>query len=770
MTTWWERLLGRSSSSPGAGKTALETPKALAGGRLTTEDVGWPWLTSVLLAPESPEASWRQLDLDAKTLDRMSPAELMRLLPDVSPDVSRALWDFLRMCNPGWQAHAVRPDGEDPDPVAQAALVAFLAGISGPYAASNAVGADAVFGLLFAGAFLRGAFFAELVLDSTGRTPLNLAVIDPISARFSLTDDAQLGQIWQLGQMQRGAFTPLTRATIQYTPIDPLPGRPYGRPLASSALTTVLFSIGLMNDLRRVVQQQGWPRVDVSIDFEKLAALMPASLENDPSAVQAWADSAIAAVQQIYSELEPDDAYIHSSVITVNSGVGAVSGNSLGAIDGVIRALERLAVRALKTMPIMMGINEATTETHAVQQWEIHAAGIKALQHRLEAMLERLLGLALQAQGYQVTVRFRFAELRASEMMRDAQTEALLIANAAAKRDQGWISQDEAALAVVGHAAVGSAPAAPPSGQGGLLMGTTVKSGRRAQRQAGAGARVNIIPEGADEPLLPVPDEVIISDGDVDRALRLWDDLMPEWAGLLAATVEGQADFDGAQAAGLTGIRRPLAPGESPWTWDAHAHRYRNNATGRYMANTQMVDLRDQFAAANREWMAGLAQRLSNGEVTLQQWELDFRQRLRSVFLDQYCLGRGGRLAMTQSDWGQVGHMLRDQYHYLHDFAAQVANGDLSAARIASRSQLYLQASTLAYERGRSAGFGMPRLPAYPGDGTTECMVGCRCTWEIQETESAWMCTWTLHPAEHCSTCLERSATWAPLEIARPAA
>ncbi len=110
-----------------------------------------------------------------------------------------------------------------------------------------------------------------------------------------------------------------------------------------------------------------------------------------------------------------------------------------------------MAIRGLKTMPLLMGSNEAVSETHANRQWEIYVAGIKALQHLAEQMVERLLTLALQMQGLRAVVSFRFAELRASEQLRDAQTEAALIENAKQKYLFGWISQQEAALEVVGH-------------------------------------------------------------------------------------------------------------------------------------------------------------------------------------------------------------------------------------------------------------------------------------------------------------------------------
>jgi hypothetical protein len=81
------------------------------------------------------------------------------------------------------------------------------------------------------------------------------------------------------------------------------------------------------------------------------------------------------------------------------------------------------------------------------------AAWVKSVQHLAENLLEKLLTLALQCQGLQARVKFRFAELRAAEMLRDAMTEQTQIANAKMKYELGWISQDEASEEITGSPA-----------------------------------------------------------------------------------------------------------------------------------------------------------------------------------------------------------------------------------------------------------------------------------------------------------------------------
>lgn len=53
-----------------------------------------------------------------------------------------------------------------------------------------------------------------------------------------------------------------------------------------------------------------------------------------------------------------------------------------------------------------------------------------------------------------------------------------------------------------------------------------------------------LVPEGREEPLPPVPDEVIISEADIDRAIKSWDRLMPEFSNLLEAEVTQRENYD----------------------------------------------------------------------------------------------------------------------------------------------------------------------------------------------------------------------------------
>ncbi len=745
---FWDFFRHKSKALPLQSGARALAGGGRVGGRLTRDRdddlLSSSWL---LVPPPDYESNWRTLRLDSSSLDNIAPSKLLEMLADLSPEVSSQLWYFLRLCNPGWTVEALRPaTGGDSrrtiDDRAQAQLHEFIKRLEDQYGS-----ADIVFNRLFMAAFLRGAMLGELVLDRHGRLPADLATPDPHLVRFRKQSDPVRGAVWQMGQWQGGQFVVLDRETIRYVPIDPFPGSPYGRPLASPALFTSLFLLGMLHDLKRVIQQQGYPRIDLSIDTAKLLDSMP-HLGADTTAYQEWMQAIVNEVQAVYDALEPDDAYIHSDVVTVNRPVGTVDSESLGAVGMLITSLERMATRALKSMPLLMGMESASGETHANRQWEIQAAGIKSIQHQAETLLGRLFGLALQAQGIDAEVVVRFAELRAAEMMRDAQTETMQIDNARKKYDAGWISQDEASEEVTGHKADAPEPRQSLAGvqfQTGADL--SEDRGRRivdASRYAPRGGqRLAIIPNGSNDPLPVLPSEPEPDDDSRDRALLLW-------AAVAPAAVRGLLTEDGG------------------WVWEPDRHRYKNQETGQIIREKDLVELRDLVSDGVTARLLAHLESMFAGDITIQRWILDMRRELEDGYVVEYALGKGGAKRLNAEDYAALGGMLLTQYIALQNFGQQLAQGQVSTGQASNRTSMYGESTTAPFEVGWVAAWGVPTLPQYPGDGNTQCGTNCRCHWRIEETETEWLCTWILDPgAEHCDDCTGNAAVWSPLVIAK---
>jgi hypothetical protein len=102
-----------------------------------------------------------------------------------------------------------------------------------------------------------------------------------------------------------------------------------------------------------------------------------------------------------------------------------------------------------------------------------------------------------------------------------------------------------------------------------------------------------------------------------------------------------------------------------------------------------------------------------------------------------------------------------------------MSNAFIYEAQIAARSKMYLNSAREAFERAKARAYGLPTLPAYPGDGQTVCRTNCRCTWRIEELFDdegnviGWNCYWDMvDDPGTCPDCTANAAKWSPLSIA----
>lgn len=429
------------------GTTRAVEAKPLPSGRVSVDNQNTFWgINKVVISPEDHESAWRFGDIDTNYLDHYTPTQLTDMLINLSPEVSRALWDFQRLFNPGYE-YRVYNLGSDKveNKRGKKHIDALIERMRDQYGSF-----DVVIDRYSIGAFLRGAFCGELVLDAQGRETVDMVAPDPNSIRFRKIKDATRGEVWQPGQMQNGKFVPLDIPTFRYIPIDPSPASPYGRSLIAPALFTSIFLLSLMHDVKRVVMQQGYKRINIALDTER--AMDAFSFDSQGYAsFSAYVRAAIDEVKTTYRRLQPDDAFIRSDIFQIDDNVGTVDANSMDGLDKIIERLEKMVTRALKSNGLVMGTDNSSNELDSNRRWEIHAAGIKSLQHLCENMLESFFATSLQAVGIQATVVFRFAELRASEMLRDEQTRQLRIQNSREEYKAGFESQDAASNKAVGH-------------------------------------------------------------------------------------------------------------------------------------------------------------------------------------------------------------------------------------------------------------------------------------------------------------------------------
>jgi hypothetical protein len=104
---------------------------------------------------------------------------------------------------------------------------------------------------------------------------------------------------------------------------------------------------------------------------------------------------------------------------------------------------------------------------------------------------------------------------------------------------------------------------------------------------------------------------------------------------------------------------------------------------------------------------------------------------------------------LSKAERKELDARINAQLKYLDGFVADLKAGKLTMAQAQARAALYAGPT-----RGTFYATRYPGLPAVPGDGSTPCLGNCRCTLE-ERGGSIW---WVLHPAEHCSGCLDMAS------------
>jgi hypothetical protein len=115
-----------------------------------------------------------------------------------------------------------------------------------------------------------------------------------------------------------------------------------------------------------------------------------------------------------------------------------------------------------------------------------------------------------------------------------------------------------------------------------------------------------------------------------------------------------------------------------------------------------------------------------------------------------------------------IDRLVAIQFAFLENFADDI-RGEGWLDRYAARAQMYGSAIKQAYWHGdviRQTGRVLP-LPAMPAEGT-QCLSNCKCRWRVETLDDAngdYDAFWERHVEDSCQTCLEREASWSPVQI-----
>ena len=414
---------------------ALTRPRIAMRGRQTGED--FTTFAEQVLQPPDPTASWKTLQTQRKNLLNLPYAQLAKIALDLSPLVNKGLSDFLRFANP---AHTLVDANEDM--MAERATAMFISQLNTIYG-SFKTHLDA----MWAGVFIGGALFIELVLDDTGMMPVDIAVNDPLTARFKRVQDPVRGDVWMLGQDTTRGFKSLDNdPLIKYIGFDRLPNSPFGRPLLGPSVHASLILLTLIDILQRMFANQGLSRMDYEVDTEELLSLIASNpdIAGDDEATAQFINDQLSKVQNVLENLDPDADYVHLSTVKVNYATSPTMTGTSSGLNAIIQDLQRDVVNGFKGVSALSNILDSTTETHIRQQLEYYVSMLQSFQDEVAGVLSDFFTLGNQVQGIASEMKFTFSRQRTSDKKAQAELESLQTDTILKKLDAGLINEDEA--------------------------------------------------------------------------------------------------------------------------------------------------------------------------------------------------------------------------------------------------------------------------------------------------------------------------------------
>lgn len=190
------------------------------------------------------------------------------------------------------------------------------------------------------------------------------------------------------------------------------PTEVYAQSIFVSAINTIAARQQVINDLYRIMQKTGYPRLEITVVEEVLRKSLPADVKTSEVATTSWINARMAEIGNAVTNLRPDSAFVHTDSVTSKMLNEKGPGSSMNVTD-IIAVLNSQNQAALKTMATLIGRGEAGVNTGTVEA-RVFSLAADSLNGPIADLFSDMMSLALQLTGYQgyVTCEFDKVELR----------------------------------------------------------------------------------------------------------------------------------------------------------------------------------------------------------------------------------------------------------------------------------------------------------------------------------------------------------------------
>ncbi|MFW5891735.1 MAG: hypothetical protein ACOCUI_05900, partial [bacterium] len=226
--------------------------------------------------------------LDYSLMETKTSEQLLKILMDNHPDVSFAVWEFMRIGSSNFNvtAYKIRERGEkgqiEENKDAQYVLDEYIRNLKNPpitefYQHGNSL--EKIVDKMIQFCIIHGAVSCEIGFKDKDKLG-DLFIVDPSSISFATTEKD--GRIIPYQYQLNKGYVPLDIPSFIYEGLDEYGDNPYGRAPFQAVISTIFFQLQVLQDLRAVVHSQGYPRIDIKVLEETLMNNAPPQVRTHP--------------------------------------------------------------------------------------------------------------------------------------------------------------------------------------------------------------------------------------------------------------------------------------------------------------------------------------------------------------------------------------------------------------------------------------------------------------------------------------------------------
>jgi hypothetical protein len=256
---------------------------------------------------------------------------------------------------------------------------------------------------------LRGGIGIELVMDER-MLPADLRNVDLNSVEWFERKPGEYKPRQKVSGMTDGINLDIPTFFVSYYRQNPT--KIYSNSPFVSTINTIAARQQVINDLYRIMQYTGYPRLEVKVVEEVLRKNMPANVKLDEAKQKEWINARMGEIQNSVMDIRADTAFVHMDSVEP----GIMNEKSPGAgmdISKVIDTLNAQNQAGLKTMATVIGRGQAGVNTGSVEA-RIAAMNADELNTPVAAVLSNIFSFMIHQDGYQgfAEVIFVKGELR----------------------------------------------------------------------------------------------------------------------------------------------------------------------------------------------------------------------------------------------------------------------------------------------------------------------------------------------------------------------